>query len=73
MAVPIGLPSRSTSYPVTPTLSVDAVQSSTTRVALIVDATSPVGMDGATVSGVVTTSAGVGADSRFVLLIAVTV
>ena len=61
------------SYAVTPTLSLDVFQSRTTRVALIVEALSPVGTDGATTSGVVTTSAGVGCDSIPVEFTAVTV
>jgi hypothetical protein len=50
VVVPITAPPRSTSYPVTPTLSVDADQASVVADDVVPDAASPVGVDGAVVS-----------------------
>ena len=49
--VPIDTPPRNTSYPVTPTLSVDAVHDNVKLVAVRLDEASPVGTVGASVSG----------------------
>src|SRR5688572_8865618 len=56
-------PSRRMRYPVTPTLSVAAVQSSRTLVALSTTACNPVGAVGAVPSGVVTTAGALCADT----------
>src|SRR5262249_19044008 len=71
-AVPITLPSRSTSYVGMPTLSVEVFHASTTWFTLTVVVWRFAGTDGATTSGVVTWSAEEGADSPL-LLTAVTV
>src|SRR4029077_11344615 len=61
VTVPLLTPSANSAYPVTPTLSVDAVQDSVAPSAVTADDTRPVGADGAVVSGqaaVVTVSVG---------------
>src|SRR4029077_3860897 len=51
VVVPALTPSANSAYPVTPTLSVDAVHDSVAVVAVIAEETSPVGAEGAVVSG----------------------